>query len=65
MTNKSKETALYVDSFGIENILQDVLNKIKDKAITCNILSFKIINLLCVGFILSLSQNICLQEKRC
>ena len=47
MTNKVKErtvslfiewhTAVYFDSFRIEYISQEVLNKIKDKAITHNI----------------------------
>ena len=32
-----KNIAVYFDSFGIENILQKVLNKIKDKPITHNI----------------------------
>ena len=30
----NKNTALYFDSFGIECIPQDILNKIKDKSIT-------------------------------
>ena len=33
-----KNLALYFDSFGIEYIPQEVLNKIKDKSITHNIL---------------------------
>ena len=32
-----KNTAVYFDSFGIEYIPQEVLNKIKDKSITQNI----------------------------
>ena len=32
-----KNTAVYFDSFGIEYIPQEVLNKIKDKSITHNI----------------------------
>ena len=32
-----KNTAVYFDSFGIEYILQEVLNKFKDKSITHNI----------------------------
>ena len=32
-----KNIAVYFDSFGIENILQKALNKIKDKSITHNI----------------------------
>ena len=33
----NKNTAVYFDSFGIEFILQEVLNKIKDKSIAHNI----------------------------
>ena len=33
----NKNTAVYFDSFGIEYIPQEVLNKIKDKSITHNI----------------------------
>ena len=32
-----KNTAVYFDSFGIEYILEEVLNKIRDKSITHNI----------------------------
>ena len=32
-----KKTAVYFDSFGIEYIPQEVLNKIKDKSVTHNI----------------------------
>ena len=32
-----RNTAVYFDSFGIENILQEALNKIRDKSITHNI----------------------------
>ena len=32
-----RNTALYYDSFGIEYIPQDLLNKIRDKSITHNI----------------------------
>ena len=32
-----KNTAVYFDSFGIEYIPQEVLNKIKDKSVTHNI----------------------------
>ena len=46
MTNKVKEhigfhylfIEMYFDSFGIEYVLQDVLNKIKDTSISHNIL---------------------------
>ena len=50
-----KNAAAYFDSFRIEYILQDVLNKIRDKLITHNIFRIKIVNLLCVDFIASLS----------
>ena len=58
-----RNTAMYFDSFGIEYIPQKVLHKIRDKSITTIYLENKIINLLCVDFIASLSHNICLQEK--
>ena len=32
-----RNTAVYFDSFGTEYIPQEVLNKIRDKSITCNI----------------------------
>ena len=32
-----RNKAVYFDSFGIENIPQELLNKIKAKFITCNI----------------------------
>ena len=51
-----KNTAVYFDSFGIEYIPQEVLNKIKDKSITHNI--FRIHNnvsimcgFFCIAFI--------------
>ena len=61
-----RNTALYFDSFGIENIPQEVLNKIKDKSMTHKIyVEYKIMNLLCVDFVVPLSKNICYQEKLC
>ena len=48
-----KNVAIYFDSFGIECIPQEVLSEIRDQSITHNI--FIIMNLLCVGFIVSLS----------
>ena len=36
-----RSTAVYFDSFGIEYIPQEVLNKIKDKSITHNIFSIQ------------------------
>ena len=45
-----RHTAVYFDSFGIEYILQEVLNKIKAKSITHNI--FRIISgFCCIDFI--------------
>ena len=59
-----RNLAVYFDSFGIEYIPQEVLNKIKDKSNTIY-LEYKIMNLLCVDFIVLLSWNVCLQEKLC
>ena len=53
-----RNTVVYFDSFGIDYIPQKVLSKIKDKAITQNIFRNKIMILLCVDFIVSLSKNI-------
>ena len=50
----NKNTAVHFDSFGTEYIPQEVLNKIKDKLLTIY-LEYKIMNLLCVDFIKSLS----------
>ena len=50
-----RNTAVYFDSFGIEYIPQEVLNKIRDKSITHNIFRIQIMVLLCVDFIVSLS----------
>ena len=50
---KSKRNTwnVYFDSFGIEYIPQEVLNKLKDKSITRNIFRIQ----LCADFIVSLS----------
>ena len=50
-----KNTALYFDSFGIEYIPQEVLNKIRDKFITHNIFRTQDNDLIRVDFIVSLS----------
>ena len=50
-----RNLAVYFDSFIIEYISQEVLNKIRDKSITQIYLEYKIMNLLCVDFIVSLS----------
>ena len=50
--------AVYFDSFGIEYIPQEILNKTKNKSITYNIfrnLEYNLMILLCVDFIVSLS----------
>ena len=60
-----KNVAIYFDSFGIEYSPQEVLNKIGDIQLLTIYLAFNIMNLLCVDFIVSLSYNICLQEKLC
>ena len=59
-----RNTAAYFDSFGVEYIQYEVLNKIKDKLLTIY-LQHKIMNLLYVDFLMLLSQNICLQGKLC
>ena len=53
-----RNTVVYFDSFGIDYIPQKVLSKIKDKSITQNIFRNKIMIILCVDFIVSLSKNI-------
>ena len=42
--------AVYFDSFGIQYIPQDVLNKIKDKSITCNIFRIQSDDSIICGF---------------
>ena len=49
-----KNVAVYFDSFGIEYILLEVLNKIRNKLLTIY-LKYKIMHLLCSTFIASLS----------
>ena len=55
MANKGKEhdTAVYFYCFGIESILQDVLNKVKVNPSLTTHLQYNLMMLLC--FILSLS----------
>ena len=53
-----RNTVVYFGSFGIDYIPQKVLSKIKDKSITQNIFRNKIMIILCVDFIVSLSKNI-------
>ena len=53
-----RNTVVYFNSFGIDYIPQKVLSKIKDKSITQNIFRNKIMIILCVDFIVSLSKNI-------
>ena len=45
-----KNVAIYLDSFGIEYILQEILNKIRDKSITHNILRIQDNELPMCGF---------------
>ena len=45
-----KDVAIYFDSFRIEYVPLEVLNKIKDKSIAHKYLEYKIMNLLCVDF---------------
>ena len=64
MTKKVKEhfrfhyllTAVYFDSFGIEYVSQEILNKIKDKSITHNIFRIQdnesiICGFYCIAFV--------------
>ena len=43
-------TAVYIDSFGIEYIPQEILKKLKDKSITHNILRIQDDNSIMCGF---------------
>ena len=45
-----RNTAVYLDSFGIEYIPQEVLNKIRDKSITHNIVTIQDDNSVMCGF---------------
>ena len=59
-------TAVNFDCFGIEYIPQDVLNKIcKDESINTTYLEYNLMILSCTDFIVSLSLNICLQQRPC
>ena len=55
-----RKKAVYFDSFRIEYIPQEVLKKSKTNQLLTIHLECKIMNLLCVDFIVSLSWNICL-----
>ena len=48
-------TAIYFDSFQIEYIPEDVLNKIRDKSITHNIIEYNLTIPLYVYFVVMLS----------
>ena len=50
-----RNKVIYFDSFGIEYIPQDVLNKIWANLLLTIYLEYKIMNLRCVDFIASLS----------
>ena len=56
-------TAVYFDSFEIEYIPQEILKKTKVNQFLTIYLEYKMMILLSVDFIVSLSYNICLQEK--
>ena len=58
-----KNAAVYFDAFGNEYIPLEVLNKTKCNQLLTTYLEYKIMNLLCVDFIASLSQNTFLEEK--
>ena len=58
-----RNKVVYFNFFGIEYILQEILNKMKDKAITRSTLKIKSDDSVMCGFIASLSKNIWLQEK--
>ena len=60
-----RNTSVYFYSFGIEYIPQQASSKIRDKSITHNMFSIQPDNFIISGYILLLSQNICLQEKLC
>ena len=49
-----RNTAVCFDSFGIEYIPQEVLNKVRDNQLLLIYLEYKIMNLLYVDFIVSL-----------
>ena len=54
---------VYFDSFGTEYILQKIKSEINH--LLTKYLEYKVMNLLCVDFITSLSENMCLQGKLC
>ena len=49
-----RNTAVYFDSFGIEHIPLEGLNKIKDNQLLTIYLEYKMMNILCVDFIVLL-----------
>ena len=53
-----KNAAVHFDSFGIDYITQEVLNKVKDKSTLTTFLEYYLMTLLCVNFIVSYSLNI-------
>ena len=58
-----RNTAIYFDSFGIEYIPQEVLNKIKDKSITHNIFRIQNNESVMCGFYCIAFIEYVLQEK--
>ena len=60
-----RNKVVYFNFFGIEYILQEILNKMKDKAITRSTLKIKSDDSVMCEFIASLSKNIWLQERLC
>ena len=59
-----RNTAVHFDSFGIEYIPQEVLNKIKDKSVIHNIFRIQSDDFLCRFYCIAF-KNICLQETIC
>ena len=58
-----KKMAVYFDFCEIEYSPQEVIRKIKEISIRCNILRINLMILLCVDFIVSLSENLWSAEK--
>ena len=57
-----RNTVVYVHSCGIEDIPQEVLNKIEDKSTTHNIFRIQDNDSTVLNFNVLLSYNICLQK---
>lgn len=53
-----RNTAVYLDSFGIEYISSELVNKIKDKSMTHSIFQMQSDNSICEDFIVLPSQRI-------